>query len=104
MAFSTVDVLGSNATVVTISEHTLSVELWDGRAISVPLSWYPRLVYGTEVERQNWQLIAGGEAIHWPDLDEDISIGSLLAGKASAESQSSLDNWLSNRAGRRASP
>jgi hypothetical protein len=79
------------------SEDTLSVELSDGRSISVPLAWFPRLLHGTAAERENWTLIARGEGIHWPDLDEDISVASLLAGRPSAESPASLQRWLAAR-------
>jgi hypothetical protein len=85
------------ATSVMASEDTLSVELSDGRSISVPLAWFPRLLHGTAAERENWTLIARGEGIHWPDLDEDISVASLLAGRPSAENPASLQRWLSAR-------
>jgi hypothetical protein len=83
--------------LVTASEDTLSVELSDGRSISVPLAWFPRLLNGTAAERENWTLIARGEGVHWPDLDEDISVASLLAGRPSAESPASLQSWLAAR-------
>ncbi len=82
---------------VAVSDDTLTVELDDGRTVSVPLSWYPRLVHGTTEERQHWRLIADGEGIHWPDLDEDISVANLLAGKPSGESQRSFKRWLEGR-------
>jgi len=66
----------------------------------VPLVWFPRLAHGTPAERANWRLIGGGVGIHWPDLDEDISVENLLAGKPSAESQSSFKRWLENRRAR----
>ena len=72
----------------------LTVELSDGRTISVPLDWYPRLVHVTQSERDNWRLIGTGEGIHWPDLDEDISVEGLLAGRKSGESRSSFGRWL----------
>ncbi|MXW24008.1 MAG: DUF2442 domain-containing protein [Chloroflexi bacterium] len=73
----------------------------DGRTISVPLDWYPRLTHATPEERDNWRLIAGGEGIHWPDLDEDISVEGLIASRPSAESQKSFRRWLeAKRAGR----
>jgi hypothetical protein len=71
--------------------------LSDGRAIWVPLAWFPRLTHGTADERNNWRLIAGGRGIHWSDLDEDISVENLLAGKPSAESQTSFKKWLGAR-------
>ena len=83
---------------ITITDDTLAVDLTDGRTISVPLVWYPRLVHGSEVERNNWRLIGDKEGIHWPDLDEDISIANLLMGKPSGESQSSFRQWLETRA------
>jgi hypothetical protein len=72
---------------VTAGEEALTVELADGRTISVPLLWFPRLAHGTPAERNNWRLIGGGTGIHWPDLDEDISVASLLAGRRSGETQ-----------------
>ena len=83
---------------ITITEDTLAVDLTDGRTISVPLVWYPRLMHGTEKERNNWRFIGDKEGIHWPDLDEDISIENLLRGKPSGESQSSFKRWLEARA------
>lgn len=80
-----------------ISKDTLRVELSDGRTISVPLAWFPRLVHATEGERNAWSLIGHGEGIHWELLDEDISVEGLLAGKPSGESQSSLKRWLEKR-------
>ena len=80
-----------------MTDDTLSVDLGDGRTISVPLAWFPRLVHATAKERNNWRLIGGGEGIHWENLDEDISIEGLLAGHASGESQASFKKWLENR-------
>jgi hypothetical protein len=86
------------ATGVEITEDTLSVDLSDGRTIAVPLAWYPRLSHATAEERNSWRLIADGRGIHWPALDEDISVGNLLAGQPSAESPSSFKKWLAGRA------
>ena len=97
MNISTIELNVPEAESVTVSDDTLTVELSDGRTISVPLVWYPRLVYGTEAERGNWRLIGDGQGIHWPDLDEDISVESLLAGRPSGESQTSLRRWLEFR-------
>jgi hypothetical protein len=66
----------------------------------VPVVWYPRLLHGTTQERDNWRLIGQGEGIHWPDLDEDISVENLLEGTPSGESQRSLKRWLEERAAR----
>lgn len=82
---------------LTITEDTLSVDLDDGRTIAAPLTWYPRLWHGTAQERNHWRLIGDGVGIHWPDLDEDISIEGLLRGKQSGESQRSLNKWLEKR-------
>ncbi len=82
---------------VTITDDSLSVDLLDGRTISVPLAWFPRLLYGRRKERENWRLIGRGEGIHWPDLDEDISVENLLLGKISGESQTSFQKWLDER-------
>ena len=82
---------------VSVTEDSLVVDLVDGRIISVPLAWYPRLAHGTPAERSHWRLIGEGEGIHWPDLDEDISIEGLLAGRRSGETQASLRRWLESR-------
>lgn len=87
----------ARAQSVRVSEEELIVELEDGRTISVPLIWFPRLFYGTPEERANWRFIGNGEGIHWPDLDEDIEIAHLLAGIPSKESQRSLQRWLQRR-------
>ena len=76
---------------------TLTIELSDGRTLSVPLDWFPRLAHATAEERDNWRLIGRGAGIHWPDLDEDISIEDLIAGRRSAESQESFQRWLEAR-------
>lgn len=82
---------------VTWSDEALIVDITDGRTISVPLAWFPRLQHGTPAERANWRLIGGGVGIHWPDLDEDISVESLLMGRRSGETQESLRRWLQAR-------
>ena len=79
---------------VAITDDTLSVELEDGRTISVPLGWYPRLVHGTPTERANFQISGAGYGIFWPDLDEDIGVEGLLLGKKSTEHPSSFERWL----------
>lgn len=82
---------------VTVTEDSLTVDLSDGRRVSVPLTWFPRLLHGTSEERKNWRLIGDGEGIHWPDLDEDISVENLILGKPSGESQKSFKKWLERR-------
>lgn len=88
----------ARALSIQVTGDSLSVDLSDGRTISVPLAWYPRLLNGTDEERQNWRFIGDREGIHWPDLDEDISVENLLLGKASGESQVSFKRWLEERA------
>lgn len=97
MTTSKVEMEIPNAEGVSVTEDALSVELSDGRSVSVPLAWYPRLLHGTKVERERWRLIGKGEGIHWEALDEDISVESLLAGRRSGESQESLKKWLNSR-------
>lgn len=104
MRMSTVDVEVPGATRVTVTDDTLSVDLSDGRTISVPLAWFPRLLHGTKKERNNWRLIGKGYGLHWEDLDEDISVENLLLGQASGESQASLEKWLSTRSSRSITP
>jgi hypothetical protein len=82
---------------VTVTEDSVVVDLTDGRTVSTPLAWYPRLLHGTLEERDNWRLIGSGEGVHWPDLDEDLSIDSLISGRPSRESQASLKRWLGGR-------
>jgi hypothetical protein len=84
---------------VQFTEDSMTVQLDDGRRLSVPLAWYPRLLHGSVQERQDFQLIGDGEGIHWPQLDEDISVDGLLAGRRSAESDASLAGWLAQRRG-----
>jgi len=82
---------------VTITDDTLCVDLTDGRTISVPLAWYPRLFHGTVEERNKWRFIGKGHGIHWDALDEDISVEGLILGKPSGESQASFKRWLNTR-------
>ena len=85
---------------VTVSDDTLRVDLSDGRSISAPLAWYPRLLRATPAERKRWRLIGRGLGIHWTELDEDVSVEGLLAGKPSGESQASFGRWLAARPSR----
>lgn len=101
MTTSTIEVQIPNVEDVTVTEDTLTAELADGRTISIPLAWYPRLVNATPEERDNWELLGDGQGIRWPDLDEDISTEGLIAGRPSGESQRSLKRWLdAKRSGR----
>ena len=101
MPSSTVKMELAGATKVTVTDDILAVELADGRTISVPLAWFPRLVHGTAEERNRWELHADDQHIHWPDLDEDLSVEGLLAGRPSGEGERSFKRWLeAKRAGR----
>jgi hypothetical protein len=85
------------AVSVQFTDDSMIVSLDDGRTLSVPFAWYPRLLHGSTAEREKYELIGNGEGIHWPDLDEDISVEGLIAGKRSAESDVSLARWLAKR-------
>ena len=82
---------------INIDEETLTVELDDGRTVSVPVAWYPRLLNASKEERANWRLIGKGRGMHWEAVDEDISVEGILAGRPSGESQISLKKWLQSR-------
>ncbi len=90
-----VEIRMSEALNVLLTDDTLSVDLSDGRSISVPIAWFPRLLHSTEQERNNWRLIGRGQGIHWED--EDISVEGLIAGRPSGESQESFKKWLAKR-------
>jgi hypothetical protein len=100
MSTSETELREALAQSIQVNDDVLTVDLVDGRTVSVPLAWFPRLAHGTPDERAHWRLIGGGEGIHWPDLDEDISVESLLAGRRSGETQESLRRWLNSRARR----
>ncbi len=97
MNFSTANTQAPTATGACVNDDFLTVELSDGRTIAAPIAWYPRLAHGGAEERNHWRLIGGGRGVRWPDLDEDISVENLLAGRASDESQTSLKHWLEQR-------
>ena len=97
MNSSTVETQIQTATNVQVNDDSVCVDLSDGRTISVPVAWYPRLSHGTSEERGHWRLIGNGGGIHWPDLDEDVSVENLLAGQPSGESQTSFKRWLDQR-------
>src|SRR3982751_1911821 len=98
MTTSSVPTAMAAAQSVRVTDRALVVELRDGRVVSVPIAWYPRLEEGSPRERKRWELLGPGIGIHWPELDEDISVEGLLAGARSGESATSLNAW---RAGRR---
>jgi hypothetical protein len=87
----------AQALSVSVTDDALTIDLVDGRSLSVPLDWYPRLAAGSTQERANWRLVGRGEGIHWPELDEDVSVEGLLAGRGSVEAQTSLQRWLRDR-------
>ena len=93
----TLDIEELRAVNLSITEEALSLDLSDGRTTIVPLIWYPRLWYGTPSERDNFEIIGDGTLIHWPDLDEDLSVAGIAAGRRSGESQKSLKSWLEKR-------
>lgn len=82
---------------VQVTDDTLSVDLEDGRSISVPIGWFPRLAYGSPEERANFEISSAGYGIHWPQLDEDIGVEGLILGKKSLESRASFERWLARR-------
>ena len=100
MSISAIELRVPSAESVTVTENTLSVDLSDGRTISVPLAWFPRLQHASPEERKNWKLIGKGRGIHWEEIDEDISVEGLLAGRPSGESQASFKKWLAARSSR----
>lgn len=81
----------------SVTDDTLSVDMEDGRSLSIPIGWFPRLAYGNASERANFQISGAGYGLHWPDLDEDIGVEGLLLGKRSTESPESFEKWLKER-------
>ncbi len=101
MNISAIEIEIPRAENVKVTGDTLTVDLSDGRTIAVPLEWFPRLVSATTEERNKWRLIGRGYGIHWEDIDEDISVEGLLAGKPSGETQESFKKWLNQRQSKR---
>ena len=97
----TVDIQEPRAKNVSVSQDALTVDLVDGRTIIVPLAWYPRLWYGDAKERRNFEIFGDGAYIHWPDVDEDLTVAGLLEGQHSGESQKSIKKWLASRSEKR---
>jgi hypothetical protein len=97
MSTLALEIAEARAQSVEIDEDRLTVSLTDSRTISVPLTWYPRLWHGKPAERANFEIIGDGAYIHWPDLDEDLSVAGILAGRRSGESLASLQHWLAGR-------
>ncbi len=96
-SLAVIEMQEARATQVRVTEDSLIVELQDGRVLSVPLVWYPRLWHGSPEERAKVVLLADGAYLHWPDLDEDLSVEGLLLGRKSGESPESLRRWLATR-------
>jgi hypothetical protein len=98
MNSSGVNIEEARARQARVSDDALIVDLVDGRTIIVPLAWYPRLWHATPQEREHFEIFGDGAYIHWPELDEDLTIAGLLAGRRSGESPESLKRWLAARA------
>lgn len=92
-----VEVQEARAQSVALTDDALTVDLVDGRTIIVPLVWFPRLWHGTPQERKNFEIFGDGAYLHWPELDEDLTVAGLLAGRRSGESPRSLSRWLNSR-------
>ncbi len=101
MSFSSTEVLDARAQTVEVKEDTIVLDLVDGRTMTVPIVWYPRLWYGTKEERAHFELLDEGRYIHWPELDEDLSIEGMVGGRRSGENAESLRKWLAARNGGR---
>jgi hypothetical protein len=97
MSFSVLEVQEARAQTARVDDDSLIVDLVDGRTIIVPLVWFPRLWHGNAEERAKLLLLGEGTLLHWPDLDEDLSVSGILAGRHSGESQESLKKWLESR-------
>ncbi len=82
---------------ILVTDDAIVLDLADGRTITIPLAWYPRLLHGTPDERALWEWIGDNDGIHWALLDEDISVEGIIAGRRSGESQKSLQRWLEMR-------
>lgn len=97
MNSSAIEIQEPRAQSVRVTEDALAVDLVDGRTIIVPLVWYPRLWHGTPEERNRFEIFGDGAYIHWADVDEDLTVAGLLAGRRSAESPQSIKKWLETR-------
>ena len=97
MSTLVIDSAANKAADIRLTADALVVDLADGRTVSAPLAWYPRLLHGSPHERAHHRLIGDGEGIHWPDLDEDVSVQNILAGRSSGESAKSFQQWLEAR-------
>ena len=93
MSILATEIQEARAQGVEVREDDLVVDLVDGRTVTVPVAWYPRLWYGSPEERARFEIIGDGAYIHWPDLDEDLTV----AGRRSGENPESLKKWLATR-------
>jgi hypothetical protein len=94
---SVTEIREARAQSAQLSDEALTVDLVEGRTIIVPLAWFPRHWHGTPQERNHFEFFADGAYIHWPDLDEDLTVVGLLAGRRSGETSQSLQRWLASR-------
>ena len=101
MSSSVVEVQEARARSVTVNPEALAIDLVDGRTIIAPLMWFPRLWHGTAQERSRFEIFGDGAYIHWPELDEDLTVAGVLAGRRSGESSESLEKWLTSRKAKR---
>lgn len=92
-----IEIQEARARTVRVTDESLTVDLVDGRTIIVPLVWFPRLWHGSPDERGHFELSGDGAYVHWPKLDEDLTIASLLSGRRSGESAKSLKRWSAAR-------
>jgi hypothetical protein len=97
MSISGIEINIPAAMRVAVTDDALTADLSDGRSISVPIVWFPRLLHATPEERSHWTLVGDGVGVHWPDIDEDISVESLIAGRMSGERPESLERWKKSR-------
>ena len=97
MSSLAIDIQEAQAQSASVNDEALTVDLVDGRTIIVPLLWFPRLWHGRQQERDHFEIFGDGAYIHWPDLDEDLSVEGIILGRASGESQASLKRWLESR-------
>ena len=97
MSSLAIDIQETRAQSAKVTNEALTVDLVDGRTIIVPLVWFPRLWHGTPHERNHFEIFGDGAYIYWPDLDEDLTVAGLLAGRQSGESPHSLGKWLASR-------
>jgi hypothetical protein len=104
MSSSVVEIQEARAQSAKVTEEALTVDLVDGRTIIVPLVWFPRLWHGTPRERNHFEIFGDGAYIHWPELDEDLTVAGLLTGHRSGESSQSLQKWLVSHKSKQMAP